>query len=316
MPTEDYRLVRARDGRRETHNLDFKERFDLSSRADWCEVVKDMVAMANSGGGAIVFGVHDHAKPATIDLAPILSLDPAKITDKINAYTGEQISGFQMVEVKRGRRRAAALLIDGLDVPVPFTRPGTYPDPDKSHKQKSAFSQGTLYVRHGAKSEPATRADVAAIIERRLERERKTLLQNVRRVVEAPADTEVIPIRRNVTDEQGNPTAIQLTTDPGAPVYGKLNPDLTHPYRQKELIDEVNRRLPRGHREINTHDILSIRRAHGIDADRTPDFAHQPMYASQQYSDAFVDWLVKRITRDAHFLDDARQRYYDSTHGS
>jgi Schlafen, AlbA_2 len=314
VPKEDRRLIRAREGKRETHNLDFKERFDLNSKADWCEVVKDLVAMANSGGGVIVFGVSNDATPAKIDLGPILGLDPAKVTDKVAAYTGEQLSGFQMVEIKRGRRRAAALLIDGLDVPVPFTRPGTYPDPDRPRKQKTAFSQGTLYVRHGAKSEPATRSDVTAIIERRLDIERQTLLRNVRRVVEAPADTEIIPIRRGVSDEQGNLTAIQLTTDPGAPVYGKLNPDLTHPYRQTELIQEVNKRLQRG-KSVNTHDILSVRRAYDIDPARTPEFAHKPMYGSQQYSDAFVDWLVKQIKRDDGFLEDARQRYYDTTHG-
>lgn len=144
-------------------------------------------------------------------------------------------------------------------MPVPFSRPGTYPNPGSPKKQKTAFSRGTLYIRHGAKSEPATRADIAAIIERRLASERQTLLQNVRRVVEAPTGTEIIPIRRGVTDEQGNPTAIRLTTDPGSPVYGKLNPDLTHPYRQRELIAEVNRRLPRG-KAVNTHDLLSVRR--------------------------------------------------------
>ena len=29
MPKEDHRLIRARDGKRETHNLDFKAQFDL-----------------------------------------------------------------------------------------------------------------------------------------------------------------------------------------------------------------------------------------------------------------------------------------------
>lgn len=214
---------------------------------------------------------------------------------------------------ERGRRRAAALLIDGIDVPVPFSRPGTYPNPGSPKKQKTAFSRGTLYIRHGAKSEPATRADIAAIIERRLASERQTLLQNVRRVVEAPTGTEIIPIRRGVTDEQGNPTAIRLTTDPGSPVYGKLNPDLTHPYRQRELIAEVNRRLPRG-KAVNTHDLLSVRRAYGIDAARKPEFAHKPMYGSQQYSDAFVDWLVEQIKAGPSFLDAARRRYYEATH--
>ena len=58
------------------------------------------------------------------------------------------------------------------------------------------------------------------------------------------------------------------------------------------MIEAVNKRLPLG-QSVNTHDILSVRRAYNIDAARNPEFAHQPMYGSQQYSDAFVDWLVE-----------------------
>ena len=37
--------------------IDFKRQFDITSQADWCEIVKDIVAMANSGGGFIVIGL-------------------------------------------------------------------------------------------------------------------------------------------------------------------------------------------------------------------------------------------------------------------
>ena len=43
----------------ETADLDFKSAFDPASTRDWCELVKDIVAFANSGGGCIVFGVND-----------------------------------------------------------------------------------------------------------------------------------------------------------------------------------------------------------------------------------------------------------------
>ena len=41
--------------------------FDPAATQDWCEVVKDIVAMANSGGGYVVFGVNDDGNfgPAT-----------------------------------------------------------------------------------------------------------------------------------------------------------------------------------------------------------------------------------------------------------
>ena len=41
----------------ESRSVDFKESFDPNSGRDWVELVKDIAAMANSGGGHVVFGV-------------------------------------------------------------------------------------------------------------------------------------------------------------------------------------------------------------------------------------------------------------------
>ena len=41
----------------ESRSLDFKERFDPRDRSEWVELIKDFVAMANSGGGLIVVSV-------------------------------------------------------------------------------------------------------------------------------------------------------------------------------------------------------------------------------------------------------------------
>ncbi len=38
----------------ESQRLDFKRQVDPASPADWCELIKDIVAIANSGGGTIV----------------------------------------------------------------------------------------------------------------------------------------------------------------------------------------------------------------------------------------------------------------------
>lgn len=37
--------------------MDFKAAFEAAVPGAWCELVKDMVAIGNSGGGAIVIGV-------------------------------------------------------------------------------------------------------------------------------------------------------------------------------------------------------------------------------------------------------------------
>ena len=121
-----------------------------------------------------------------------------------------------------------------------------------------------MYFRHGAKSEPGTTADLHGFIERRVEQVRDLWLGRVRQVIEAPEDARMVTVQ--ASDEGGVPTEIRLTDDPSALVYGKLDPDTSHPFRQTELIDQINAELPAGVR-INTHDMLSIRRAHGITAE-------------------------------------------------
>jgi predicted HTH transcriptional regulator len=74
---------------------------DVESTGAWCELIKDIVTMANSGGGALVFGVDDQGKLSDADLTPLLALDSAKVMDKIAPYTGVQFPGF---EIRPGQR--------------------------------------------------------------------------------------------------------------------------------------------------------------------------------------------------------------------
>ena len=61
--------------------------------------------------------------------------------------------------------------------------------------------------------------------------------------------------------QSSDPTAtpIRITDDPGAPGYQLIDPDKTHPWRQKELLEELNKSLPT---KINTYDLLAVRRLH------------------------------------------------------
>jgi hypothetical protein len=79
-------------------------------------------------------------------------------------------------------------------------------------------------------------------------------------------------------------------------------------FRQKELIKEVNRQLPAG-ATVNTHDMLSVRRTHGITAATHPQFTYEPRYASAKYSEAFAQWLVQQFERDRKFFWKAKEAY-------
>jgi len=297
---------RALLARRESKTVDFKRSFDPTAPGEWCELVKDVVAMANSGGGFIVVGVEDNGDPAPLGAAAaMLSVDPAHITDKVAKYTSVQFDGFGVTEAVRGTNPVAIIAISGASRPLVFDKPGTYAIGDG--KQKTAFGVGTLYVRHGAKSEPATSEDVARIVERSLQALRKEWMSGVRRVVNAPAGSTVSVLPGAVRQSKDpGATPIRLTTDPTAPEYRLVDPDTTHPWRQKELLAEVNGLLEGG-MHINSFDIQAVRHLYNVEEDAR--FFHKARFATAQYSPDFRDWLVARHNEDPAFFTKAREEF-------
>ena len=187
-------MERAQAATSESKYIDFKREFDPNSTAAWCEVIKDIVAMANAGGGIIVFGAeNDGTSNAKVDHAALLTYATADITNRILKYTNYQFSEIEIVEIKRFGKSHACFFISAADVPIVFTKPGEYENADK--KKKSAFAQGTVYFRHGSKSEPGSRDDLLKWREREIERARKTWMIGIRKVVEtAPEDSVTVSL--------------------------------------------------------------------------------------------------------------------------
>jgi Schlafen, AlbA_2 len=304
-------LPRATEAKRESKYVEFKEEFDPATDGEWLELIKDIVAIANIGGGVIVIGLRNDGSLSGANMQAVLALDGAAICDKLRSYLGGDFDDFEISAVRRNGGRVAAMVIGPAEeAPLTFVRPGTYPDPQRPDRQKSAFGRGP-YFRHGAKSEPATRDDLREFIERRLDAVRQKWLGGIRRVVTAPEGSEIAAIERSEDDE--GERAIRVTTDENAPLYRAVDWDVTHPYRQTELVPRVSERLP-DDVTFNSHDLLSVRRAHDIDHKTRPDFVHLPRFGWYQYSEAFVEWLVEQYNRDHEFFDKARDRYYELTH--
>lgn len=300
---EDRLLARAATAKRESKWIDFKESFDVNRSGDWCEVIKDLVAMANSGGGVIVFGVRNGGESGGDPVAGLLRYDPAKVTDKIYSYTGEHFSSFEIMEIERGGEMKPAIRVREAAFPLVFTGSGNYSD--AAGRQKSAFSNGTVYFRHGAKSEPGNATDLRESLERELERQRKGWLGGIAKVVTAPRGHRVEVVAPGyVLSKAEDAAKVRLVSDPAATSVHRLDPDETHPHRQKELLVEVNRRLA-GNPRITGHDNLCVRRVHNIDTSR-PEFYYCSKYGSPQYSDAYVAWLCDQFRNDADFFTKAR----------
>jgi hypothetical protein len=274
--------------RRAAHATRSSKRVALTERIDDVEVVRDIAAMANSGGGVIV-------------LDGVAGVEEELLHEQLARYTGPEFEDFEVQPLTRNGRPATAIVVDGVgNAPLVFTRTGRV-------GEHVAFVRGGLYFRHGAKSEAATGEDVREFIRRQLDATRAQWLTNIRQVMHAPDGAEVAVVETAERDEEGRPTLIRLTTDPHAPLYGQVDPDSSHPYRQKEVIREANARLGEG--TVNAFDVLSVRRVHAITEETRPEFVHIPKFGSPQYSDAFVDWLVAEHGRDPQFFAKAKTSY-------
>jgi hypothetical protein len=292
--------------RTEDAQVEFKSKFAPEEKAAfWAEIVKDIVALANTNGGVIVFGINDDCSAAAFDCQSLESFDPAKITDQIAKYTDIQFHDFFIFSAVRLEGTFPAIGVYPRRLPIVFTKVGTYNIGTKDKQvQKTAFSQGTLYFRHGAKSEPANQDDVRDAFFRELTRDRQEMLKNLSQVVEAGPGTRVI-----VADATSPTSDVRLTSDPSAPEIRVRDLRDTHPYRQGEAISAIRKKLERSVK-LNSHDFICIKFAEKISAQSRPDLIHMPHEkASPQYSEQFVELVANKLAANENYQADCRAAF-------
>jgi len=283
----------------ETAGVDFKSAFNPNEKGEILEVIKDILAMANSGGGIIIFGLMNDGAPSGANLHGIAALDPAKITDAIYKYTDRQFQEFELRKARKGNDELWAIVVGSTSVPLVFSQTGNYLDP--SGKQKHAFLGGSVYFRHGAKSETGNSEDLRQFIERRLELVRREWLDGIAKIVEAPSGSTVQVLPPGAVTAAA--ALVRLTTDPRAPSLPVGAIDQGWPYRQKEVVAEVNRALA-GAKVVHGTHILYVRRAHDIEANGA--FCYPQKHVSPKYSQAFVDWIVEQFKADGGFFEKSK----------
>lgn len=297
----------ALEATRESRHIEFKSAFDPHNTGEWCELIKDIIAIANSGGGYILIGANDSGQPVGYDAAALLALDQAQVVDKICKYVGPEFDAIEVFPVSKTGQTIAMLKIDSVDTPLPFIKPGEYEQPVGT--KKKAFAEGTVYFRHGAKSATASRNDLRAFVRRAEQQLRRELQKNLSRVVKAQSGSTIIVERAAHEAVPPEFVSARLVDDPQAPAFRRSDPDTTHPFRAKEVISEVKLQLP-DDTTYNNYDITCIRYVHNIDAN--PAFAHKPKFGSRQYSETFVRWIVEMSRQDPHFFEATRTKYAES----
>jgi hypothetical protein len=306
----DARITKCLTAKRESKAVEFKEQFLPTDPRQSLEVLKDIVAISNSGGGTLVVGINNAGVATGADVRPTFDYDHARYCDLIRKYTNQNFADFEIVEDKKDGETVAIFLIDPPDYPLVFEKPGTYPVEGSKHQQ-TAFAQGTLFFRHGAKTESATTDDLRKFMQNRFKEIQDQLVKGMRRVSEAPRGSEltVVPTGGDFSSMNGIP--LRITTNPNAPSAIAVDRHRICPYRQKEVISMLKERLL-SDLVPSTHDFQAIVKVHDVVSNDA--LAWKPEFSSRQYSDALVEWVVERITENQQFAHEARVELYERTH--
>ena len=290
----DLLLKRAAAAKRESKTIALRQSVDLASAEFRCALVKDAVALANSGGGAVVFLEGAGEAPS-----------PSMLRGWMQEHTGLDFRGVESSAVPGTGGERVALVISPADAPLVFAKAGIFIGDDGT--AQTAFAVGTVYFRHRGRSELATNSDMIAWRDRSLASARKEWSAGIRKVIRAPAGSTISVVSLDVADVHlAEVAAGEVGAKKGAVSIVPRNAEEIWPYRRSELLQRVNAAL--GGAPLNAHDIQCINWK--LDVLHRPDFAYRPHHqASVQYSPAYADWIVTQMRVNPPFLRRAREGY-------
>jgi predicted HTH transcriptional regulator len=176
--------------KRESAKLDYKQEWDPQRRRDVIELIKDLVAMANTAGGYVVIGLGDAGEEVGLQDAQVEILDEATLRAQTQSHLGVALELFLDKTISYGGKRYAIVtVLRSSRSPIVFAKDGQYPDPAGANRTVAAFRQGDVFVRHGSASERWNQDDVRTIYGRVVDREKERWLAevvpDVRRLIEA-----------------------------------------------------------------------------------------------------------------------------------
>jgi hypothetical protein len=273
----------------------FVESFSTSSDRDWCELIRDVAAVANSGGGTILIRCQigdkssDPHCPRTIDLAA------SDVVHRLALHTDDSYADIRVQAVDRDSQPVVEIHVGAARFPLGFTKAGVYRDAAEPPQEHQVFAAGSFYFRHGRESLPGNSADMRDFFERPLSAMRNKWLREFRRAVDAPLEDELLTSAANLKP-------VRIVNDPDAPPLHPQDVDRLYPWRQKDLVRELNHRL--GRHALNSYDIQATRRQHHLD-DR-PEFVFRLEGAGRRYSPAVADWIMDQYEHDPTFFQQAR----------
>jgi hypothetical protein len=174
----------------EGKTTDYKLKFEPANAKQKLALVKDLIAIANSGGGQITVG-RDETNIPGITEETTKALDSAKLSDFMQRYISPaQVDISHSVKKLKNGRYLAIIDIDAVDVPLVMARDGLWKGADPK-KDKPLFLKGDIWVRHSSKTERISYEDLRRWIGLARRAEREQVLDRITTLVNLPEGTSL-----------------------------------------------------------------------------------------------------------------------------
>lgn len=174
----------------EGSNIDYKLTLDINSEREKLEMIKDIVAIANSGGGKIVYGENHESQPG-VDNSVVSVLDSARCADQIKKYTG--VKNFELKHETKsvtGSRFIVTLVIPPSQQLIVMSREGSWKG-FNNKDDKLLFNEGDIWVRHSSKTERISNDDIRNWIDAIRLDEREKILSRISTLVKLPEGSAI-----------------------------------------------------------------------------------------------------------------------------
>lgn len=174
----------------EFRNQDYKSMFDPSDEKAKVDLVKNLIAMANAGGGQVVYG-RDETNTPGVDQSVCTTLDSARIADLIERYASRaSVHVSHSIEALDSGKFILSLTIDAAPYPIVMSRTGDWKGMN-SGKDKPLFLVGDIWTRHSTKTERINYEDLRQWFERVRQEERDRILSRITSLVNLPEGAEI-----------------------------------------------------------------------------------------------------------------------------
>lgn len=239
------RAVSTPGSKVETARCDLKATF-TPSPAGWPNLVKDIVAMANSGGGVLVLGVDDDGSRLGLPQSLLQDLDPVRINGRIEPKAPGARVGVSYHELSYYRRTYGFLVVSPHDALIVFDRQWSY-NPEGGGRAREVIRQGVVYVRGIAETRPAQQGDLARIVQRLIETGSQQFLARIEKLAAVPMSAELVAYDpaaggqgvRLVSKGEGQPVTIVDQQPDAVPIHEILDPGVPYSSTQAEIASQV-----------------------------------------------------------------------------